>query len=172
VIDQILLDLIRIKLGGPADLTRDAILRTRIRILKESLFREGVARAPDGGAEVTISEFERDPAAKALANEITRTVRELMNDARVRLDVFSQRELTITFVGGGASIGLLRRAVQRGVNDYSGPRFHITVSPAPAMANLPSSPERLAVALGGIAPKSGWPETRMKEPTSYRGILR
>lgn len=77
----------------------------------------------------------------------------------------------ITCVGGGAWIDLRRRAVKRGVHG-SGPRYHVTVSPAPQMPILPSSSRRLAIALGGIAPKSDRPETRMKEPTSFRGILR
>jgi actin-like ATPase involved in cell morphogenesis len=149
-----------------------ADLHRRRRSLKEDLFNNG--RAAFGTAIVTREEVEKSPQIVRMAEEVSAAVTSLLRSSARRIRIFrgwggGTNTIELVFVGGGANIEFLHRAVGNAARESTGMRIRIARRLL-SSRGLPASPERLAVCLGGTAPKESWPETQMKDPDHWRGL--
>lgn len=154
-IDRVVLKLLFEK--APAITASDRIdIQSRIRFLKESLFKDGLIQPH--GVSLTLSELESAPEITSMAKAVRAELQSLIsaNVASVSNWLSGLKNttgiLTIVMAGGGADLGFLRRELSGAlrVGHWSVPVLVTSpTSPRQKMSMFGASYSRLAVALGG-----------------------
>lgn len=113
-IDRAVLALIRTRYPQAYEDNRTDIT-TRIRALKEDLFRHG--RLQIHGASLTVDELESEYEAQRIAGAVRRGLHQCLSEAVAGLKLWSEwakginSKPQVLMTGGGASIGFLHRAI-------------------------------------------------------------
>ena len=166
VIDHELLTMISEELDEKQANQLDAFSRN-IRFQKETLFNKG--RLVFRNVEISAEELVRRPRMRTMALNLGSAVAEMLDAAapkfEVQLNAVSHRleRLEVIFAGGGANLDFLKACIQQGVS-IGGATLAVSRHTAKTPKNFPveASRARMAVALGGTADESVWPETEMK----------
>jgi hypothetical protein len=166
VIDQELLTMVSEKLDEKHANQLDAFSRN-IRFQKETLFNTG--RLVFRNVDISAEELVRRPRMRTMALNLGNAVTEMLDVAaskfEVQLNAVSHRleRLDVIFAGGGANLEFLKACIQQGVS-IGEATLAVSRRTAKTPKNFPveASRARMAVALGGTADESVWPETEMK----------
>jgi hypothetical protein len=157
LIDEIVLDLLRTRAAKPSAVAL-ADVRSRIRGIKETLFRQGYVQ--ELGADMQIEDVQSHPEAKAMARDIRAELEAAVRAIEKRvsslmsLPVHGVGRLDLVMAGGGGSIDFLRKAMGKAV-EVGNMRLPVAVTTPQDKAGLltfGASRGRMAVALGGASP--------------------
>jgi hypothetical protein len=162
-IDGQVLDLIRTKAGRISE-EGFRSLELRRRQIKETLFSRA-GRIFEAGVEITLRELESEPGIHRMRDQIGEAFRQLVSESSGFLSPFVTArmhragELNVIFAGGGSKIAFLHHTIGTSAR-IGGQVVPIRIRRARSTSdNLPTSLERLAVALGGTIPAEHWPVT-------------
>lgn len=152
--------------AAPRGLRREAKadLRRRKRIIKETLFKQGTVF--ECGVSVALGQLLARPKIQEMKDELRREFMQLLREAAPQIRPYADmerhpvRRVDVVFAGGGANIEFLRESLGRRAELGDRQSLPIALGKEEWMGPpLPASYERLAVALGGTAPKEEWPVT-------------
>jgi hypothetical protein len=154
VIDAIVLDVLQSRARRTDTIALDDV-RSRIRQVKESLFRDGFVQ--EMGVDVQLDDIQSHPEAKSMAREIrSEFVAAVERSGKVILDLMMARthyvtRLELVMAGGGAAIEFIRKAIEMPLT-VSGKELPVRILMAeaePGINLFGAGRDRMAVALGG-----------------------
>lgn len=144
----------------PDDYPRNkADIETRIRSLKENLFKQGQLRV--GGMGLDLKTLEGAPEMRAMASEVRARLELCLATAHSSIEAWSstqsgvtERSIALVMAGGGAQLDFLRKGLSRPLQ-LNGRTYEFQlVEPQapPSLLMHGAGYTRLAVALGGANP--------------------
>jgi hypothetical protein len=154
VIDDIVLDVLKSR-ASRTDPTAIAGVKSRIRQVKETLFRDGFVQ--EMGVDVRLDDIQSHPEAKSMAREIreefaaavARSGEEILRLMMARTHSVTRLELVMA--GGGAAIEFIRNAIEKPLM-VDGKELPVKILLAEAERGVDlfgAGRDRMAVALGG-----------------------
>jgi hypothetical protein len=149
-----------LKKHNPEKYTKNRVdLESRIRSLKETLFKQG--HLETYGISLSLEELERSTEMVSMANLIRTELERCLDHARLKLEVWhsprhypADRYIGLVMAGGGAELAFLRNKLS-GPVEIRGCRYELRIiapNPPPNLAMHGAGYARLAVALGGVSP--------------------
>lgn len=172
LIDTIVLDLLIARAARPSRLRVEDV-RSRIRQVKEALFRDGFVQELD--ADLQIEDLQSHPDAKAMAHEVRAALEAAVLEGAswisevMNAPTHSIQHLDVVMAGGGGSIEFVRKAIEKPMN-VNGKRLQVRIADAtadPRINLFGAGPGRMAVAMGGASEAYDTLVHQMKKPVRY-----
>ena len=158
VIDAIVLDVLQSRARRTDTIALDDV-RSRIRQVKETLFRDGFVQ--EMGVDLQLDDIQSHPEAKSMAREIrSEFAMAVERSGNVIFDLMMARthyvsRLELVMAGGGAAIEFIRKAIEIPLT-VSGKELQVRILIAeaePGIKLFGAGRDRMAVALGGARPE-------------------
>lgn len=147
--------------GSPEGKHNKTFLDSRIRLYKETLFRDGIVEIPLANQTRVVVEreaFEKSPRVQAFSKRLKEKAEQVLSAAGDGyVDLLAKTDLKVVLTGGGAELPMVKD-LATGVVEVRGRKIlrkPTAVVPAWIEENYPQfSPQypQLAVAIGGAAP--------------------
>ncbi len=160
---------------GRLNAVQQTSARNQIRSIKENLFNAG--KIAFAGVMVNLDEFTTRRTLTSMASNLRKQVTRLINSGSSSISGLASNtihrldQIHVVFAGGGANLGFLASAVERGVAESDLKlKLRSHVAETPAGFEVEASMARMAVAMGGAVDAGVWPITKWNEAVVRKGL--